>query len=118
MTSPISEHTVPRPEADAARYVAEGYWAGIPIGRLLRQVADRSAGARALVDPAAWLSLRSTELAASAGRPAILRADIITSASALDDALGLLDGDTWRARVRSAQGHEIPARKVNLHAIR
>jgi 2,3-dihydroxybenzoate-AMP ligase len=68
MPGPISEHTVPRPEADAARYVAEGYWAGIPIGRLLRQVADRSAGARA-------------------------------------------------ARVRSAQGHEIPARKVNLHAI-
>ncbi|MCW2890711.1 MAG: acdA2 [Actinomycetia bacterium] len=30
----------------------------------------------------------------------------------------LLDGDTWTARARSAQGHEIPARKVNLHAIR
>ncbi|HEX3793871.1 MAG TPA: hypothetical protein VHV57_05185 [Acidimicrobiales bacterium] len=76
MPSPISKHTFPWPEADAARYVAEGYWAGIPIGLLLRQVADRSAGARALVDPATGLS------------------------------------------IRSAQGHEIPARKVNLDAIR
>jgi maleylpyruvate isomerase len=147
MSSPISKHTFPWPEAGAARYVAAGYWAGIPIGRLPRQVAGRSASARALAGahvaghvarnaealvrlvtlartgvenpmyagPGQW----AAEIEASAGRPAaILRADIITSASALDDALGLLDGDTWKARIRSAQGHEIPARKVNLHAIR
>jgi 2,3-dihydroxybenzoate-AMP ligase len=48
MPSPISEHTVPWPEADAARYEAEGYWAGIPVGHLLWQLADGTPGARAL----------------------------------------------------------------------
>ncbi|MDX6341134.1 MAG: hypothetical protein QOH87_1272, partial [Trebonia sp.] len=33
-------------------------------------------------------------------------------------AAGPVDGDTWTARARSAQGHETPVRKVNLHAIR
>ena len=58
MPSPISEHTVPWPEAEAARYVAEGYWAGIPIGHLLRQVADATPGARALADPVCRVALQ------------------------------------------------------------
>src|SRR5690348_9816689 len=41
MPSPIVEHTVPWPAADAARYTAAGYWAGIPLGTLLRTVADQ-----------------------------------------------------------------------------
>ena len=106
MPSPISEHTVPRPEADAARYVAEGYWAGIPIGRLLRQVADR------------WEFVILTLACRRAG----LTDGQMQAPSGLPgwrcDALWLLDDGTWTARVRSAQGHEIPARKVNLHAIR
>lgn len=47
---PISEGTVPWPEADARRYVAAGYWTGRPLGDLLRERADRSPGATALVD--------------------------------------------------------------------
>jgi len=50
MASPIGEHTVPWPPAEAARYVAEGYWAGHPIGRLLWLVADAKPDATALID--------------------------------------------------------------------
>ena len=50
MARPISEGTVPWPEADAKRYTAAGYWAGRPLGDLLREVADRSPDATALVD--------------------------------------------------------------------
>jgi 2,3-dihydroxybenzoate-AMP ligase len=71
MPSPISEHTVPWPAADAARYVAEGYWAGIPIGHLMRQVADGTPGAPALVDPASGLRLSYSELAGRADACAI-----------------------------------------------
>jgi len=35
----------PLARAEAARYVAEGYWAGVPIGALLREVADRTPAA-------------------------------------------------------------------------
>jgi salicylate---CoA ligase len=72
MPSPISQHTVPWPEADAARYRAEGYWAGVPLGTLLRQAADRAPGAPALADAAAGVRLTYEELAtradAAAGR--------------------------------------------------
>jgi 2,3-dihydroxybenzoate-AMP ligase len=71
MPSPISEHTVPWPETDAARYVAEGYWAGIPLGHLLWQVADGTPGARALADPVSRLRLSYAELAARADACAI-----------------------------------------------
>jgi 2,3-dihydroxybenzoate-AMP ligase len=72
MPSPISQHTVPWPEADAARYRAEGYWAGVPLGTLLGQAADRAPGAPALADAAAGVRLTYEELAtradAAAGR--------------------------------------------------
>jgi 2,3-dihydroxybenzoate-AMP ligase len=71
MPSLMSEHTVPWPEADAARYLAEGYWAQTPIGHLLRQVADSTPGARALVDPASGLRLSYAELASRADACAI-----------------------------------------------
>jgi len=72
MPSPISQHVVPWPEADAARYEAAGYWAGIPLGSLLRQAADRTPNAPALADPLAGVRLTHRELAeradAAAGR--------------------------------------------------
>lgn len=63
MPSPISQHVVPWPEADAARYAAAGYWAGIPLGSLLRQAADRTPNAPALADPLAGVRLTHRELA-------------------------------------------------------
>ena len=72
MPSPISQHIVPWPEADAARYQAEGYWAGIPLGALLRQAADRAPDSPALADPGAGVRLTHGGLApradAAAGR--------------------------------------------------
>jgi 2,3-dihydroxybenzoate-AMP ligase len=50
MAAPISEGTVPWPKADADRYTAAGYWAGRPLGDLLRETADRTPDATALVD--------------------------------------------------------------------
>ena len=66
MPSPISQHIIPWPEADAARYEAEGYWAGIPLGALLRQAADRAPDTPALADPAAGVLLTHGGLAARA----------------------------------------------------
>jgi 2,3-dihydroxybenzoate-AMP ligase len=80
--SPISAHTVPWPEADAARYIANGYWAGIPFGDLLREAADRTPDAPALADPDAGVRLTYAELAG--------RADAL--AGRLLD-LGLVPGD-------------------------
>jgi maleylpyruvate isomerase len=69
---------------------------------------------------------RAAEIEASARIPAaVLRSDIVTTAEALDDALAMLDGDTWAATVRSAQGRDIPAaeipwmriREVSVHAV-
>jgi len=56
MATPIADGTVPWPEAAAARYVAAGYWAGRPLGDLLRQAADRTPDAVALVDGAVRLT--------------------------------------------------------------
>ena len=50
MATPISDHTVPWPAEDADRYVAAGYWAGRPLGDLLREVAQARADDDALVD--------------------------------------------------------------------
>ncbi|MGH3278770.1 MAG: AMP-binding protein, partial [Trebonia sp.] len=66
MPSPISRHIAAWPEADAARYQAEGYWAGVPLGSLLRRSADRAPGALALADPAAGVRLTHDELAGRA----------------------------------------------------
>jgi 2,3-dihydroxybenzoate-AMP ligase len=63
MPCPVSEHTVPWPEADAARYVADGYWAGIPLGDLVRAAADRTPDAPAVADLAAGLRLTYAGLA-------------------------------------------------------
>ena len=68
MPSPISRHIAGWPEADAARYEAEGYWAGIPLGSLLREAADRAPDAPALADPAAGVRLTHGELAATGRR--------------------------------------------------
>jgi 2,3-dihydroxybenzoate-AMP ligase len=57
------EHTVPWPEDVARQYVAAGYWAGVPLGTLLRQSADRHPNALALVDAATGLRLTHAELA-------------------------------------------------------
>ncbi|NMH98306.1 AMP-binding protein [Pseudonocardia acidicola] len=91
MATAISEGTVPWPEEDADRFVAAGYWAGRPLGALLREVADRTPDALALVDG----PFRSTyaELAD--------RAD--AAASRLLD-LGLTRGD--RIVVQLANGWE------------
>ncbi|HEX6351393.1 (2,3-dihydroxybenzoyl)adenylate synthase [Actinophytocola sp.] len=82
MPTPISDHTVPWPEPVAKSYVDKGYWAGVPLGDLLRAVADRHASETALVDPAAGIRLTQAELAD--------RAD--SAAARLLD-LGLAPGD-------------------------
>ncbi|NGO46673.1 (2,3-dihydroxybenzoyl)adenylate synthase [Streptomyces ureilyticus] len=64
MAAPISEGTVPWPKPDADRYTAAGYWAGRPLGDLLRESADRRPDATALVD--GELRLTYAELAARA----------------------------------------------------
>jgi salicylate---CoA ligase len=63
MPTPISDNTVPWPEADVRRYVAEGYWTGNTLGRLLRDVADGRPDAPALVDATAGVRLSHGELA-------------------------------------------------------
>ena len=69
---------------------------------------------------------RAADIEASAGRPAeVLRAELVSTAAALDDALGGLDEAGWRAEVRSALGRPIPGaeipwmrvREVWLHAV-
>jgi 2,3-dihydroxybenzoate-AMP ligase len=95
MASRISEHTVPWPAADAARYAAAGYWAGIPLGTLLRSVSDRRPAALAVADPVAGVRLSHGELAARADAAAgrLLR-------------LGLAPGD--RMIVQLPNGWEFP----------
>jgi 2,3-dihydroxybenzoate-AMP ligase len=62
MPSPIREHTVPWPAAEAARYVAAGYWLGSPIGQLLHRVADATPAATALVDAGSGFRLSYRQL--------------------------------------------------------
>lgn len=71
MPSPISDHIVPWPAAEAQRYVAEGYWAGVPLGTLLRTVADRRPHVPAVIDPVAGVALTYAELADRADALAI-----------------------------------------------
>ena len=82
MPAPISDHTVPWPDAAVADYVAKGYWAGVPLDALLRDVADRRSDSPALVDPSAGLRLTHREL--------VDRADA-AAARLLD--LGMAKGD-------------------------
>jgi 2,3-dihydroxybenzoate-AMP ligase len=76
MPSPISQHAVPWPDADAARYQAAGYWAGVPLGTLLRQAADRAPDAPALADPAAGVRLTHGELVQRADAAAVRLLDL------------------------------------------
>ncbi len=63
MPTPITDHTVPWPSAAADGYRAKGYWAGVPVGTLLREVAEARPDAPALIDPAAGVRLTHRELA-------------------------------------------------------
>jgi maleylpyruvate isomerase len=69
---------------------------------------------------------RAAEIESSAALPpAVLRQELKSTASGLDDALAALDTSAWRAEVRSALGRTIPAaeipwmrvREVWLHAV-
>jgi maleylpyruvate isomerase len=69
---------------------------------------------------------RAADIEASAKRPTeVLRAELTTTAEALDGALAGLDASAWRAGVRSALGRPLPAaeipwmrvREVWLHAV-
>ncbi|WBO61709.1 (2,3-dihydroxybenzoyl)adenylate synthase [Streptomyces camelliae] len=91
MAAPISEGTVPWPKADADRYTTAGYWAGRPLGDLLRESADRTPDATALVD--GHLRLTYAELAARADSLALRLLG-----------LGLVPGD--RIVVQLANGWE------------
>ncbi|WP_329048541.1 AMP-binding protein [Streptomyces violaceus] len=91
MAAPISEGTVPWPDADAARYAAAGYWAGRPLGDLLRERAELTPDVTALVDGDARLSY--AELADRADALAVRLLD-----------LGLAAGD--RMLVQLANGWE------------
>src|SRR5260370_41262042 len=71
MPSPISEHIVPWPEEEAARYVAQGFWAGISLGTLLRQAADLAPDAPAVADPTAGVRLTHGDLAERADAAAV-----------------------------------------------
>jgi len=68
MTGPIGDHTVPWPADAAAEYVAKGYWAGVPLGTLLREVAERVPDAPAVID--GDVRLTHAELSGRAGAAA------------------------------------------------
>ncbi|HKS44511.1 MAG TPA: AMP-binding protein [Amycolatopsis sp.] len=76
MPSPISEHTVPWPDALAQEYTARGFWRGVPLGTLLRQVADTVPDRTALVDPGAGIRLTHRELAERADAAAVRLLDL------------------------------------------
>ena len=74
MATPISEGTVPWPAEFADRYVAAGYWAGRPLGDLLREVAETRPDAEALVDGDLRLTYR--ELASRSDAAAVRLLDL------------------------------------------
>ena len=76
MISPISDHIVPWPPEAAARYVAEGYWAGVAIGTELRSVADHAPDAPALVDPVAGCRFSHRQLSDRADAAALRLLDL------------------------------------------
>jgi 2,3-dihydroxybenzoate-AMP ligase len=96
MPTPIAENTVPWPDAAVARYVAEGYWAGVPLGTLLQEVADRMPHAPALVDPVALdgagVRLTHAELAARADAAAVRLLELGISAG---DRIVVQLGNGW-----------------------
>ncbi|RSM44199.1 2,3-dihydroxybenzoate-AMP ligase [Amycolatopsis balhimycina DSM 5908] len=92
MPTPISEHTVPWPEEDAARFAADGYWRGSPLGHLLRDVADRVPGATAVVDAADGTRLTHAELA---GRADAAAARLLGLGLAAGDRIVVQLGNGW-----------------------
>jgi len=96
MPTPIAENTVPWPDAAVVRYVAEGYWAGVPLGTLLQEVADRMPHAPALVDPVALdgagVRLTHAELAARADAAAVRLLELGISAG---DRIVVQLGNGW-----------------------
>lgn len=76
MPSPIGDHTVPWPADVAAEHAAKGYWVGVPLGTLLREVADALPEAPALVDAAVGLRLTHRELAERADAAAARLLDL------------------------------------------
>jgi salicylate---CoA ligase len=71
MPTPIRDHVVPWPADVAAGYVSKGYWAGAPIGDLLRKASERRPDATALVDAAAGVRLSHVELTDRADAAAV-----------------------------------------------
>ncbi|MEC3982405.1 maleylpyruvate isomerase family mycothiol-dependent enzyme [Amycolatopsis sp. H20-H5] len=56
---------------------------------------------------------RNADIEASAVFPAdVLREELAATSAGLDDALALLDDDTWQAAVRNAQGQSMPATTI------
>ncbi|MEV6639538.1 AMP-binding protein [Amycolatopsis sp. NPDC051371] len=92
MPTPISEHTVPWPEENAARFVAAGYWRGIPLGHLVWDVADRVPGATAVVDAADGTRLTYAELA---GRADAAAARLLDLGLAAGDRIVVQLGNGW-----------------------
>ncbi|MEV5716886.1 AMP-binding protein [Amycolatopsis mediterranei] len=92
MPTPITEHTVPWPEEDAARFVAAGYWRGSPLGHLLRDVADRVPDAIAVVDAADGTRLTHAELA---GRADAAAARLLGLGLAAGDRIVVQLGNGW-----------------------
>jgi 2,3-dihydroxybenzoate-AMP ligase len=92
MPTPISEHTVPWPEENAARFVAAGYWRGSPLGHLVWDVADRVPGATAVVDAADGTRLTYAELA---GRADAAAARLLGLGLAAGDRIVVQLGNGW-----------------------
>ncbi|WP_199435311.1 (2,3-dihydroxybenzoyl)adenylate synthase [Qaidamihabitans albus] len=76
MPSPISDHTVAWPDADVERFVSAGYWAGVPLGDLLREAAQRTPDAPALIDAGDGTRLTHAELTARADAAAVRLLDL------------------------------------------
>ncbi|MEU7816870.1 AMP-binding protein [Pseudonocardia sp. NPDC049154] len=92
MPSPIGDHTVPWPADLAEDYAAKGYWAGVPLGTLLREVADTRPDAPALVDAAVGLRLTHGELA---GRADAAAARLLDLGLARGDRIVVQLGNGW-----------------------
>jgi 2,3-dihydroxybenzoate-AMP ligase len=92
MPTLISENTVPWPDDVANRYVAAGYWRGVPLGRLVREVADRVPGAIAVVDAASGTRLTYADLVDRADAAA---ARLLGLGLAAGDRIVVQLGNSW-----------------------
>jgi salicylate---CoA ligase len=76
----------------ANRYVAAGYWRGVPLGRLVREVADRVPGAIAVVDAASGTRLTYADLVDRADAAA---ARLLGLGLAAGDRIVVQLGNSW-----------------------